>query len=116
MPFGSMLLMAVSWLGFFVVELCMCTGLLYEAVWKERKDSRPIYRVFRLGGFAMLVVALMLCASRWGWDLGLLIWVGFVFAGTMVVVFVLPPLSRLALGVTPQSLVLGLAMLVRVLS
>ena len=83
MPVGAMLVAALSWLGFFTVELCMCAGLLYEAVWKQRSDSRRIYHLCRLGGFVMLVVALLLCASRWGWNLGVLIWAGLVLAGTV---------------------------------
>lgn len=116
MPFASLLVAIASSIGLFIVDLCACTALLYEAIWKERAEPWRAYRALRLGGHCMLITALMMCASRWGWDLGLLIWIGLLVAVTVAVLFLLPLLSRRWLGVAPHSLVLGCAVVARALA
>lgn len=116
MPFLSLLAAAVSALGLFIVDLCGCTVLLYEAIWKDRAEPWRACRALRIGGRCMLITALMICATRWGWDLGLLIWVGLLIGVTIAVLFLLPRLSRRWLALAPHSMVLGFTMLVRALS
>ncbi len=111
MPFLGFLTGALAWIGMVIVDLCMSAALLYEVIWKTRDDPRRIYHVFQFTGRGLLVSALLMCASRWGWDIGLVVWMGLVVAGTFMVVFLMPYLSRLALGLVPQSLVLALSAL-----
>ena len=116
MPIAMLLARALPALGVILFELSMLIALLYELIWKRRNDPRRLYQASRFLGPLLLAAALGLCAGRWGWDIGAAIWVGFVTAGTLLVAFVLPPLSRLVLSVTPQALVLGFSVALRLMA
>ena len=116
MPIAMLLARALPALGVILFELGMLSALLYELIWKRRDDPRRVYQALRCLGPLLLAAALGLCAGRWGWDMGAAIWVGFLAAGTLLVAFVLPPLSRLVLSVTPQALVFGFSVVLRLLT
>ena len=101
------------WTGWLLVELSLCLALLHRGVWRRQRDPGQGSFLFGMGCRVMLLMALLACASRWGWDRGLLLWLALVAAATLLVLVLLPWLSRRLRDWAPQSLVLGRALVAR---
>ncbi|MDF9616789.1 DUF3325 domain-containing protein [Pseudomonas entomophila] len=72
-----------------------------------RKPTAVQLRVLRFGGWALLLLSLVLAVYGRGWALGLVEWIAVLMAGVTVWVFGLPYQPRLLLGLAAASLVLG---------
>lgn len=116
MPILAWIAQLLWWVGAIVVDLCESGIFLYEVIWKARADPRPVYRLMRIGGHAMLAAALSVSAASWGWNLGATLWAGFIVASTLIAALALMPLSRLSLCVIPPGMVLGFAAILSALS
>lgn len=101
------------WTGWLLVELSLCLVVLHQGVWRRPSDPHAGSFLFGMGCRVMLLMALLACASRWGWDRGLLLWLAMVAVATVLVLALLPWLSRRTRAWAPQSLVLGLALAAR---
>lgn len=72
-----------------------------------RKPTAVQLRALRFGGWALLLLSLVLAVHGRGWALGLVEWIAVLMAGVTVWVFGLPYQPRLLLGLAAASLVLG---------
>ncbi|WP_252091159.1 DUF3325 domain-containing protein [Pseudomonas sp. MWU13-3659] len=72
-----------------------------------RKPTAAQLRALRFGGWALLLLSLVLAVHGRGWALGLVEWIAVLMAGVTVWVFGLPYQPRLLLGLAAASLVLG---------
>jgi len=72
-----------------------------------RKPGHTALRVFRIGGWSLLVLSLVLAVQMRGWAHGLVEWIAVLMAGVTLWVFGLPYQPRLLLGLAAASVVLG---------
>lgn len=72
-----------------------------------RKSTLRQRRGLRIGGWGLLLVALVLAVQTSGWALGLVEWMAVLMAGGTVWVFLLPYQPRLLLGLAAASVLLG---------
>ncbi|MCG8296320.1 DUF3325 domain-containing protein [Pseudomonas entomophila] len=72
-----------------------------------RKPTAAQLRALRFGGWALLLLSLVLAVHGRGWALGLVEWIAVLMAGVTVWVFGLPYQPRLLLGLAAASLLLG---------
>ncbi|QVM90592.1 DUF3325 domain-containing protein [Pseudomonas entomophila] len=72
-----------------------------------RKPTAVQLRALRFGGWALLLLSLVLAVHGRGWALGLVEWLAVLMAGVTVWVFGLPYQPRLLLGLAAASLLLG---------
>ncbi|CAK17248.1 DUF3325 domain-containing protein [Pseudomonas entomophila] len=72
-----------------------------------RKPTAVQLRGLRFGGWALLLLSLVLAVYGRGWALGLVEWIAVLMAGVTVWVFGLPYQPRLLLGLAAASLLLG---------
>lgn len=72
-----------------------------------RKPTAVQLRALRFGGWALLLLSLVLAVYGCGWALGLVEWIAVLMAGVTVWVFGLPYQPRLLLGLAAASLLLG---------
>ncbi|WP_248917383.1 DUF3325 domain-containing protein [Pseudomonas entomophila] len=72
-----------------------------------RKPTAVQLRALRFGGWALLLLSLVLAVQGRGWALGLVEWTAVLMAGVTVWVFGLPYQPRLLLGLAAASLLLG---------
>lgn len=72
-----------------------------------RKPTAVRLRALRAGGWALLLLSLVLAVQGRGWALGLVEWSAVLMAGVTLWVFALPYQPRLLLAAAVVSLLLG---------
>lgn len=72
-----------------------------------RKPGKAALCGLRIGGWALLLVSLVVAVQMRGWAHGLVEWIAVLMAGVTLWVFGLPYRPRLLLGLAAASAVLG---------
>lgn len=83
--------------------LCLGMDRHYRQVWGGQSPRRQ--RALRLLGWLLLAVAIWPCVQAWGAAVGVVIWLGWLSAGGLLLVLLLPYRPKGA------ALLMGLAML-----
>lgn len=100
-------MLGVALIGFAgFVGLCLAMEKHFNEL-LGRKPTASQLRSLRLGGWALLLLSLVLAVQLRGWAFGLVEWTAVLMAGVTLWVFALPYQPRLLLGAAAASLVLG---------
>lgn len=75
------------------------------------RKSPALQRLLRPAGWALLVLALWPCVGAWGSSVGVVIWFGFLSAGALALVLLLPYQPKGAAWLMGLGLVGGLPLL-----
>ncbi|MDH0646625.1 DUF3325 domain-containing protein [Pseudomonas sp. GD03858] len=100
-------MLAIALIGFAgFAGLCLAMDKHFSDL-LGRKPTAFQLRALRLGGWALLLLSVVLAVHWRGWALGLVEWIAVLMAGVTLWVFALPYQPRLLLGLAAASLVLG---------
>lgn len=66
---------------------------------------------FKILGWLLLILALVPCMQAWGLAIGTVIWLGFLTAGGLLIVLLLPYFPRLAVLAAAFAGIIGVLML-----
>lgn len=66
---------------------------------------------FRILGWLLLILALIPCVQAWGPAVGVVIWFGFLTAGGLLIILMLPYFPRLAVCAATGTGIVGMLML-----
>jgi len=85
--------LATSYAG--MTGLCLAMDRHHDQVWG--RDASPLVRrLLRIGGIVLLAGGFLLCIGAWGGAIGPVVWVGFLSAGALSLVLLLPYAPRFA--------------------
>lgn len=103
-------LMALSLCYAGMAGLCLAMDRHHGQVWG--RDAPPAARWgLRAVGTLLLALALCPCLVAWGATVGVVVWLGFLSAGALLLVGLLPYVPRLATVVAALAALAGLATL-----
>lgn len=86
--------------------LCLGMDRHYQQVWRRR--PRPLTRRgLRGAGWLLLALALLPCLRVWGAGVGVVVWLGFLSAGAIALVWLLPYRPRAATALAAASALLA---------
>lgn len=85
--------LASSYAG--MAGLCLAMDRHHDQVWG--RDASPLLRrLLRIAGTVLLAGGFFLCLGAWGGAIGPVVWVGFLSAGALSLVLLLPYAPRFA--------------------
>nr|WP_315182943.1 DUF3325 domain-containing protein [uncultured Albidiferax sp.] len=87
--------MLLAYAGF--AGLCLAMDRHHAQVW-GRDASPRARRCLRGAGWLLLALAVWPCVAAWGPSVGVVVWLGFLSAGALVLVGLLPYAPRAAVG------------------
>ncbi len=73
--------------------LCLAMDRHHQQVW-GREPSRRQRAAMQGGGALLLTLALLPCVAAWSATVGVVLWLGFLSAGVLPLVFLLPYAPR----------------------
>ena len=85
--------LASSYAG--MAGLCLAMDRHHEQVW-GRDASALVRRLLRVAGVVLLAGGFATCLGAWGGAIGPVVWVGFLSAGALSLVLLLPYAPRFA--------------------
>lgn len=86
--------------------LCLAMDRHYQDL-LGRKPTPQRLRVLRLGGWALLLLALCSAVAAAGWAMGIVQWLAMLMVGLALWIFALPYQPRLLLGLAGLSLLVA---------
>lgn len=89
--FASLVALALACAG--MAFLCLAMERHHQQVW-GREPSRGQRLGLRGGGALLLSLALLPCVAAWSATVGVVLWLGFLSAGALPLVFALPYAPR----------------------
>jgi hypothetical protein len=85
--------LATSYAG--MAGLCLAMDRHHDQVWG--RDASPLMRrLLRMAAIVLLTGGFLLCLGAWGGAIGPVVWVGFLSAGALSLVLLLPFAPRFA--------------------
>ncbi|MET0349589.1 MAG: DUF3325 domain-containing protein [Rhizobacter sp.] len=85
--------LATSYAG--MAGLCLAMDRHHDQVW-GRDASALVRRLLRVAGVVLLAGGFLLCIDAWGGAIGPVVWAGFLSAGALSLVLLLPYAPRFA--------------------
>ncbi|RSZ55267.1 DUF3325 domain-containing protein [Massilia atriviolacea] len=89
--FAGALALALAYAG--MALLCLAMDRHHQQVW-GREPSRRQRLGLQGGGSVLLALALLPCVAAWSATVGVVLWLGFLSAGVLPLVFLLPYAPR----------------------
>lgn len=105
---ASLLALGFCYAG--MAGLCLGMDRHYKQVW-QREPRALARRGLRGAGWLLLALALLPCLRVWGASVGVVIWLGFLTAGAVLVVWLLPYRPRWATGLALCGALVALAVM-----
>ncbi len=96
MPVSLAALAAFSFAYAGMTGLSLAMSRHHEQVTGRRTLSAGRRYFFRVLGWLLLILAIVPCIQAWGAAVGVVVWFGFLTAGGLLIVLMLPYLPRLA--------------------
>lgn len=89
--FAGFLTLTLTYAG--MALLCLAMDRHHQQVWGS-EPSRGQRLGLRSGGALLLALALLPCVAAWSATVGVVLWLGFLSAGALPLVFLLPYAPR----------------------
>jgi hypothetical protein len=95
MVFAGVAAWLLAYAGF--AGLCLAMDRHHAQVWGRDASPRARWGL-RGAGWLLLTLALWPCVAAWGATVGVVVWLGFLTAGALLLVGLLPYAPRAAVG------------------
>ncbi|WP_396956147.1 DUF3325 domain-containing protein [Nitrosomonas sp.] len=83
----------------------------HEQVTGQRVLPSGRRHFFKILGWLLLILAIVPCIQAWGAAVGVVVWFGFLTAGGLLIILMLPYIPRLAVCAAAGAGIIGVLML-----
>lgn len=108
-PLAALAAFTLAYAGMTGLSLAMPRH--YEQVTGQRVLPSGRRHFFRILGWLLLILAVVPCIQAWGAAVGVVVWFGFLTAGGLLIILMLPYLPRLAALAAAGTTVIGVLIL-----